>query len=45
MVFDAFMLPYGYLFERREGVMAVGNKILYVFIICLVVKTNTFLLK
>lgn len=36
MIFDAFMLPYGYLFERGNNDSRKQN-FLYIFIICLVV--------
>lgn len=31
MVFEAFMLAYGYFFGRREGVMETGNKTSFMF--------------
>lgn len=43
MVFDAFMLPYGYLFERREGVMEIGNKTSFMFSLFFLVVNQYFL--
>lgn len=43
MVFDAFMLPCGYLFEGREGIMEIGNKTSFTFSLFVWYSTNIFL--